>query len=174
MALRFSSSDTMMEGPTLPEKKIFFAGKSAWAEFLSKRRIVTYKSFKVIVRKIESQIFSEVHVPSLRNSCNKLVVKIADAISSSPVPLKNPRVKAQTSFRWCRVEVRRLEVSAQVSSSSLDRGSKLRAGRTTSKRIRYGFITIKSTTLIGLNSPRKNTTLPAIRFVEPRRTNIPV
>ncbi|GFY30836.1 transposable element Tcb1 transposase [Trichonephila clavipes] len=29
MALRFSSSDTMMEGPTVPEKKIFFAGKSA-------------------------------------------------------------------------------------------------------------------------------------------------
>ncbi|GFT52968.1 hypothetical protein TNCV_2202711 [Trichonephila clavipes] len=49
-----------------------------------------------------------------------------------------------------------------------------KADRTTSKRIRYGFITIKSTTLIGLNSPRKNTTLPAIRFVEPRRTHIPV
>ncbi|GFX31443.1 uncharacterized protein LOC103524116 [Trichonephila clavipes] len=46
--------------------------------------------------------------------------------------------------------------------------------RTTSKRIRYGFITIKSTTLIGLNSPRKNTTLPTITFVEPRRTHIPV
>ncbi|GFU59223.1 hypothetical protein TNCV_4197541 [Trichonephila clavipes] len=49
-----------------------------------------------------------------------------------------------------------------------------KADRTTSKRIRYGFITIKSTTLIGLNGPRKNTTLPAIRFVEPRRTHIPV
>ncbi|GFT86162.1 hypothetical protein TNCV_3257541 [Trichonephila clavipes] len=49
-----------------------------------------------------------------------------------------------------------------------------KADRTTSKRIRYGFITIKSTTLIGLNSPRKNTTLPAIRFVEPRCTYIPV
>ncbi|GFW76250.1 hypothetical protein TNCV_3800851 [Trichonephila clavipes] len=46
--------------------------------------------------------------------------------------------------------------------------------RTTSKRIRYGFITVKSTTLIGLNSPRKNTTLPAIRSVEPGRTHIPV
>ncbi|GFS63979.1 hypothetical protein TNCV_1129501 [Trichonephila clavipes] len=33
-----------------------------------------------------------------------------------------------------------------------------KADRTTSKRILYGFITIKSTTLIGLNSPRKNTT----------------
>ncbi|GFV50902.1 hypothetical protein TNCV_3921951 [Trichonephila clavipes] len=62
------------------------------------------------------------------------------------------------------------------------RGKKLRemacvrfkADRTTSKRIRYGFITVKSTTLIGLNSPRKNTTLPAIRSVEPRRTHIPV
>ncbi|GFX24781.1 uncharacterized protein TNCV_4488721 [Trichonephila clavipes] len=48
------------------------------------------------------------------------------------------------------------------------------ADRTTWKRIRYGFITIKSTTLIGLDDPRKNTTLPAIRFVEPRRTHIPV
>ncbi|GFT57701.1 hypothetical protein TNCV_1851411 [Trichonephila clavipes] len=49
-----------------------------------------------------------------------------------------------------------------------------KADRTTSKRIRYGFITIKSTSLIGLNSPRKNTTLLARRFVEPRRTHIPV
>ncbi|GFU68198.1 hypothetical protein TNCV_39081 [Trichonephila clavipes] len=45
---------------------------------------------------------------------------------------------------------------------------------TTSKRIRYGFITVKSTTLIGLKSPRKNTTLSVIRSVEPRRTHIPV
>ncbi|GFW41181.1 uncharacterized protein TNCV_842211 [Trichonephila clavipes] len=51
---------------------------------------------------------------------------------------------------------------------------RFKADRTTSKRIRYGFITVKSTTLIGLNSPRKNTTLPAIRSVEPRRTHIPV
>ncbi|GFW44492.1 hypothetical protein TNCV_1749211 [Trichonephila clavipes] len=43
-----------------------------------------------------------------------------------------------------------------------------KADHTTSKIIRYGFITIKSTTLIELNSPRKNTTLSAIRFVEPR------
>ncbi|GFU41150.1 hypothetical protein TNCV_3899631 [Trichonephila clavipes] len=49
-----------------------------------------------------------------------------------------------------------------------------KADRTTSKRIHYGFITIQSTTLIGLNSPRKNTTLPAIRSVEPGRTHIPV
>ncbi|GFS85902.1 hypothetical protein TNCV_1219121 [Trichonephila clavipes] len=40
---------------------------------------------------------------------------------------------------------------------------RFKADRTTSKRIRNGFITVKSTTLIGLNSPRKNTTLPAIR-----------
>ncbi|GFU60290.1 hypothetical protein TNCV_3404361 [Trichonephila clavipes] len=51
---------------------------------------------------------------------------------------------------------------------------RFKADRTTSKRIRYGFITVKSTTLIGLNSPRKNTALPAIRSVEPRRTHIPV
>ncbi|GFT54218.1 retrovirus-related Pol polyprotein from transposon 412 [Trichonephila clavipes] len=51
---------------------------------------------------------------------------------------------------------------------------RFKADRATSKRIRYGFITVKSTTLIGLNSPRKNTTSPAIRFVEPGRTHIPV
>ncbi|GFS67535.1 hypothetical protein TNCV_4362681 [Trichonephila clavipes] len=51
---------------------------------------------------------------------------------------------------------------------------RFKVDRTTSKRIRYGFITVKSTTLIGFNSPRKNTTLPAIRFDEPRRTHIPV
>ncbi|GFV48692.1 hypothetical protein TNCV_293051 [Trichonephila clavipes] len=50
---------------------------------------------------------------------------------------------------------------------------RFKADHTTSKRIRHGFITVKSTTLIGLNNPRKNTTLPAIRSVEPRRTHIP-
>ncbi|GFS64529.1 uncharacterized protein TNCV_4137561 [Trichonephila clavipes] len=40
---------------------------------------------------------------------------------------------------------------------------RFKVDRTTSKRIRYGFITVKSTTLIGFNNPRKNTTLPAIR-----------
>ncbi|GFV25312.1 hypothetical protein TNCV_3084031 [Trichonephila clavipes] len=50
-----------------------------------------------------------------------------------------------------------------------------KADRPTSKRIRNGFITIKSTTdLIGPQQSRKNTTLPAMRFVEPRRTHIPV
>ncbi|GFU40330.1 hypothetical protein TNCV_4255131 [Trichonephila clavipes] len=47
-----------------------------------------------------------------------------------------------------------------------------KADRTTSKRIRYGFISVKFTTLIGLNSSRKNTTLPAIKSVEPGRTHI--
>ncbi|GFV60496.1 hypothetical protein TNCV_3471311 [Trichonephila clavipes] len=46
-------------------------------------------------------------------------------------------------------------------------GPAFKADRTTWKRIRYGFITIKSTTLIGFHCPRKNTTLPAIRSVEP-------
>ncbi|GFX37501.1 uncharacterized protein TNCV_4899311 [Trichonephila clavipes] len=53
---------------------------------------------------------------------------------SSPVPLKTRRVgqrctlnlsRAETSSRWCGVVVRR-GVSAQVSSTSLDHGSKLR------------------------------------------------
>ncbi|GFW42456.1 hypothetical protein TNCV_240531 [Trichonephila clavipes] len=47
-----------------------------------------------------------------------------------------------------------------------------KSDRTTSKRIRYGFITVKTTTLIGLNSPRKNTTLPAIKYIEPGRAHI--
>ncbi|GFT54766.1 uncharacterized protein TNCV_5001371 [Trichonephila clavipes] len=53
---------------------------------------------------------------------------------SSPVPLKTRRVgercrltlsRAETSSRWCGVVVRR-GVPAQVSSTSLDQGSKLR------------------------------------------------
>ncbi|GFT13608.1 uncharacterized protein TNCV_3830811 [Trichonephila clavipes] len=53
---------------------------------------------------------------------------------SSPVPLKTRRVgqrctlnlsRAETSSRWCGVVVRR-EVPTQVSSTSLDHGSKLR------------------------------------------------
>ncbi|GFU78671.1 uncharacterized protein TNCV_2302821 [Trichonephila clavipes] len=66
------------------------------------------------------------------------MVKVSDhgwlATSSSPVPLKTRRVgerytlnlsRAQTSSRWRGVVVRR-GVPAQVSSSSLDHGSKLR------------------------------------------------
>ncbi|GFW86946.1 uncharacterized protein TNCV_2811011 [Trichonephila clavipes] len=54
--------------------------------------------------------------------------------SSSPVPLKTRRVgqrctlnlsRAETSSRWCGVVVRR-GVPAQVPSTSLDHGSKLR------------------------------------------------
>ncbi|GFV80643.1 uncharacterized protein TNCV_4618051 [Trichonephila clavipes] len=55
-------------------------------------------------------------------------------MSSNPVPLKTRRVgqrctlnlsRADTSSRWCGVVVRR-GVPAQVSSTSLDHGSKLR------------------------------------------------
>ncbi|GFT51682.1 uncharacterized protein TNCV_2421431 [Trichonephila clavipes] len=55
-------------------------------------------------------------------------------MGSSPVPLKTRRVgqrctlnlsRAETSSRWCGVVVRR-GVPAQVSSTSLDHGSKLR------------------------------------------------
>ncbi|GFU28866.1 uncharacterized protein TNCV_470021 [Trichonephila clavipes] len=55
--------------------------------------------------------------------------------SSSPVPLKTRRVeqrstlnllRAQMSSHWCGVVVRRVEVPAQVSSTSLDHGSKSR------------------------------------------------
>ncbi|GFW81152.1 uncharacterized protein TNCV_4805201 [Trichonephila clavipes] len=53
--------------------------------------------------------------------------------SSSPVPLKNRRVgqrytlnlsRAETPSRWCGVVARREGVPAQVSSTSLDHGSK--------------------------------------------------
>ncbi|GFV21864.1 uncharacterized protein TNCV_4525511 [Trichonephila clavipes] len=56
------------------------------------------------------------------------------ATSSSPVPIKTRRAgqrctlnlsRAETSTCWCGVVVRR-EVPAQVSSTSLDHGSKLR------------------------------------------------
>ncbi|GFV50735.1 uncharacterized protein TNCV_2213961 [Trichonephila clavipes] len=69
-----------------------------------------------------------------------LVVKVSDrgwhVMSSSQVPLKTRRVgkrctlnlsRAQTSFRWCGVVVRRGGVPPQVTSSSLDHGSKLRS-----------------------------------------------
>ncbi|GFS95164.1 uncharacterized protein TNCV_2705101 [Trichonephila clavipes] len=53
--------------------------------------------------------------------------------SSSPVPPKTRRVgqrctlnlpRAETSSRWCGVVVRRGNASSQVSSTSLDHGSK--------------------------------------------------
>ncbi|GFT84546.1 uncharacterized protein TNCV_3380521 [Trichonephila clavipes] len=56
--------------------------------------------------------------------------------SSSPVPLIPRRVgqrctlnlsRAETSSRWCGVVVRRGEVPAQMSATSLDHGSKLRS-----------------------------------------------
>ncbi|GFX35532.1 uncharacterized protein TNCV_103391 [Trichonephila clavipes] len=68
---------------------------------------------------------------------SSLVVKESDrdrhVMSSSPVPLKTRRVgerctlnlsRAQASSRWWDVIVRRGGVRAQVSSSSLDHGSK--------------------------------------------------
>ncbi|GFX05621.1 uncharacterized protein TNCV_3435251 [Trichonephila clavipes] len=71
--------------------------------------------------------------------CGNPMVEVSDhgrhIMSSSPVPLKTRRVGqqstlnlsiTQTSFRWCGVVVRR-GVPAQVSSLSLDHGSKLRS-----------------------------------------------
>ncbi|GFU06675.1 gamma-aminobutyric acid receptor subunit rho-3 [Trichonephila clavipes] len=70
--------------------------------------------------------------------CGSPVVKVSNhgrhVMSSIPVPLKTRRVgqrctlnlsRAETSSRWCGVVVRR-GVPAQVSSTSLDHGSKLR------------------------------------------------
>ncbi|GFW60897.1 uncharacterized protein TNCV_4871081 [Trichonephila clavipes] len=71
--------------------------------------------------------------------CGSPVVKVSDharhVMSSSPVPLKTCHVgqrctlnllRAETSSRWYGVVVRRGGVPAQVSSTSLDHGSKLR------------------------------------------------
>ncbi|GFX72646.1 uncharacterized protein TNCV_4062421 [Trichonephila clavipes] len=70
--------------------------------------------------------------------CGSPVVKDSDhgryVLSSSPVPLKTRRVgqrctlnlsRAETSSPWCDVVLRRGRVPAQVSSTSLDHGSKL-------------------------------------------------
>ncbi|GFX25406.1 uncharacterized protein TNCV_1423901 [Trichonephila clavipes] len=70
--------------------------------------------------------------------CGSPVVKVSNhgrhVMSSILVPLKTSRVgqrctlnlsRAETSSRWCGVVVRR-GVPAQVSSTSLDHGSKLR------------------------------------------------
>ncbi|GFY08931.1 uncharacterized protein TNCV_4661231 [Trichonephila clavipes] len=72
-------------------------------------------------------------------SHGSLVVRVLDRgwriMSSSRVPLKTRRVgerftlnllRAQTSSRWCGVVIKRGGVPAQVMSSSLDHGSKLR------------------------------------------------
>ncbi|GFS95798.1 hypothetical protein TNCV_2258801 [Trichonephila clavipes] len=67
-------------------------------------------------------------------------MKVTPGFSLRPVAASENKMK---SFeKWC--------------------ASAFKADRTTSKRIRYEFITVKSTTLIELNSPRKNTALPAI------------
>ncbi|GFT27643.1 uncharacterized protein TNCV_3570201 [Trichonephila clavipes] len=72
--------------------------------------------------------------------CGSPVIKVSvhgrHVMSSSPVPLKTRRVgqrstlnlsRAEPSFRWCGVVVRRGGgVPALVSSMSLDRGSRLR------------------------------------------------
>ncbi|GFT24889.1 uncharacterized protein TNCV_3021731 [Trichonephila clavipes] len=71
--------------------------------------------------------------------CDSPVVKVSDigrhVMSSSPVPLKTSHVgerctlnlsRAQTSSSLCGVGVRRRGASSQLSSSSLDHGSKLR------------------------------------------------
>ncbi|GFW71487.1 uncharacterized protein TNCV_3460131 [Trichonephila clavipes] len=70
--------------------------------------------------------------------CGSPVVKVSNhgrhVMSSIPVPLKTRRVgqrctlnmsRAETSSRWCGMVVRE-RVPAQVSSTSLDNGSKLR------------------------------------------------
>ncbi|PRD30187.1 UNVERIFIED_CONTAM: hypothetical protein NCL1_27181 [Trichonephila clavipes] len=77
--------------------------------------------------------------PRPRGGCGSPVVKVSDhgwhVMSSSTVPLETRRVgqlctlnlsRAETSSRGCGVVVRRRGLPAQVSSTSLDYGSKLR------------------------------------------------
>ncbi|GFV93510.1 uncharacterized protein TNCV_1988241 [Trichonephila clavipes] len=85
--------------------------------------------------------------------------------SSSPVPLKTRRVgqqcmlnlsRVETSSRWCGVVGRR-GLPAQVSSTSLDHGSKLRGP--SPKALVY----LRSATLIFTHSGRKGIPIPASR-----------
>ncbi|GFT09372.1 hypothetical protein TNCV_5062381 [Trichonephila clavipes] len=78
-------------------------------------------------------------------------------MSSSLVPLKTRHVakrcilnlwRAQTSSRWCGVEMRRGRLPDQVSSSSLDHDSK---GRGASPKV---LVELKSATLI-FNHPNE-------------------
>ncbi|GFU72081.1 uncharacterized protein TNCV_2976661 [Trichonephila clavipes] len=92
----------------------------------------------------QSQGFARKYLPLARYSQAFCVAAVAEryryrivaclVTSSSPVPLKTRRVgqrctlnlsRAETSSRWCGVIVRR-GVPTQVSSTSLDHGSKLR------------------------------------------------
>ncbi|GFX50593.1 uncharacterized protein TNCV_2721801 [Trichonephila clavipes] len=90
-----------------------------------------------------------------------LVIKVSDHgrhdMSSSPVPLKTRRVgqrwslnlsRAETSFRWCGVVVRR-RVPTQVSFTSLDHGSKL------SGPSPKALVKLNSATLIFTHIPQK-------------------
>ncbi|GFT00017.1 hypothetical protein TNCV_4196871 [Trichonephila clavipes] len=63
-----------------------------------------------------------------------------------------------------RLEVFLADVRGKSPENSC--GPAFKADQITSKRIRYGFITVQSTTLIRFHCPRKDTTLPAIRSVE--------
>ncbi|GFY05190.1 uncharacterized protein TNCV_2206361 [Trichonephila clavipes] len=83
-------------------------------------------------------VFTPSTLSKVMQGCGSPVVKVSNhgrhVMSSIPVPLKTRRVgqrctlnlsRAETSSRWCGVVVRR-GVPAQVSSTSLDHGSKLR------------------------------------------------
>ncbi|GFV52850.1 uncharacterized protein TNCV_2875181 [Trichonephila clavipes] len=80
----------------------------------------------------------KLYLRTVQRGCGSPVVKVSDhgrhVLSSNPVPPQTRRVgerctlnlsRVQTFSRWCGVVVRR-GVPAQVSSSSLEYGSKLR------------------------------------------------
>ncbi|GFS58336.1 hypothetical protein TNCV_2475031 [Trichonephila clavipes] len=97
-------------------------------------------------------------------------------MNHNQVTRTTPELPPSTNFHtnWRRFEHRHVAAVDEWEGHEKWRVRAFKADRSTSKRIRYRFITVKSTTLIKLNSPRKNTTLPAIKSVVPGRTNIPV
>ncbi|GFW97439.1 uncharacterized protein TNCV_4991151 [Trichonephila clavipes] len=98
---------------------------------------VTEQAPNQFVKFIVKVLIFVIDVSNIMSGCGSPVVKVSDhgrnIMSSSPVRLKTHRVRkpctlnlsrTETSSRWCSVLVRR-GVPAQVSSTSLDHGSKL-------------------------------------------------
>ncbi|GFT71719.1 uncharacterized protein TNCV_1081841 [Trichonephila clavipes] len=99
----------------------------------------TSNLLQIIDKYGERFLIRKIRGSSWESGCGSPVVKVSNhgrhVMSSIPVPLKTRRVgqrctlnlsRAETSSRWCGVVVRRGGVPAQVSSTSLDHGSKLR------------------------------------------------
>ncbi|GFU73107.1 uncharacterized protein TNCV_1353981 [Trichonephila clavipes] len=129
-------------------------GIAKWSEFIE-----SDKNYNVLGGDI-----SEKQSPMVAFSHPGYRIVAGFVTSSSPVPLKTRRVgqrcmlnlsRAETSSRWCGVVVKRGGVPAQVSSTSLDHGSKLRAKPGNLKKISTLalFETITRDLRLSLSSP---------------------